>query len=169
MRHASALGFTRSAGGRLGAAVIYVVIAVGLVYVVQMRLTPDHERAAAASATRRPPVGEDHTAHLTLVATYAVERWTVQAAGKDLPAQATSQATSAQEWHGDLHTNEQSIDVFIHAEPHDPLTSGACAVRAILSTSSGMTTSRIVWGEGSVAAQLSFPLVVPAAAGGTIP
>lgn len=165
MRPGAALGFTRSAGVRVSAALVYVIIAVGLVYIVQVGMSPARARVAGAVLDQRPATAEHFPVTLTITATYVVEQWTVQIAGKDL----TAARLSAQEWQGDLLLMDRTASLFIQAQPHNPLASGPCALRATLTASNRAATTQILWGEGSVAAAVSLTLSPSLTAGSIAP
>jgi hypothetical protein len=150
MRQATWLGFSRSALRRLSVAGLYAIAAVSLVLLVQGYLgrhdTSVRERPSSPAAER---------ASLTLTATYAVETWTVQCQGRDLPMH----TTGSHDWRGEIPVSVgsmRSAEVFVHAEPHDALASGPCALRATLTTASGGSTTQVLWGDGAIAAPITL-------------
>jgi hypothetical protein len=153
------LGFTRSAAWRLAGAGAYLIAAGALLVAIQARgagRPPGAPPAAPAPSPASSPAPRGLT--LTLTATYAVARWTVELDGvAQLPSAAT-----AQDWHGRIAPRSPGAEIYIHGEAADPLGSAPCALRVAVTDGGAGVRSEVLWGEGSVSARVA---ALPAAAG----
>lgn len=138
-------GFAASAGLRLAGAATFALLAFGSVVVIEGGGDPP-------AITAHPAQSPDASGRLRIDATFAVARWTVQIGGKDVVPTSSSPQRFEADIHGELAT------VFIQAEPGDPTSTAAGALRWTLSNtgggpSSGHSSERtgMLWGEGTVA------------------
>lgn len=129
-------GFAASAGLRLGGALAFALLAFGSVLVIEGGGDPPAITASTEAART--------SGHLVIEATFPVARWSVQIQGKDVVPTVSSTQRFEAELNGELAT------VFIQAEPADPTSNAAGALRWTFAGQSGRQ-SGLLWGEGTVA------------------
>lgn len=130
-------GFSGGVGLRLVGVAAFALFALMAVLVVERGGDPPAIIAAA-------PVASTSSGRLVLETTYPVTRWTVQVQGQDVVAA----LQSAQRFEADVSGDGATI--FLQAEPADPTSSAAVALRWTLAGKSG-----VLWGEGGVAGTLA--------------
>jgi hypothetical protein len=130
-------GFSGGVGLRLVGVAAFALFALVAVLVVERGGDPP----AIVSAV---PVVATTSGRLVLETTYPVARWSVQVQGKDVVA---TQKT-AQRFEADVSGDGATI--FVEAEPADPSSTAAGALRWTLAGKSG-----VLWGEGTVAGTLT--------------
>ncbi len=147
MASAGGFGFTRSAAWRLAGAGAYLV-AVGALLLALLGRSGGPPGAPAVAA---PPPTAPAQATLTLTATYAVARWTVELDG----VAQTPDVVTAQTWQAHLRLAAPGAEVYLHGEPADPLNGGPCALRVSFAEGSHPPRTTVLWGEGGVSARIA--------------
>jgi hypothetical protein len=131
------LGFSGGAAQRLAGVALFALVAVaGVLAVEHGTVAPP----AAPIDTGAPAVN----GALVLETTYPVERWTVQAQGREVVAS----ASTAQRWEGIVGGDRATI--FVQADAADAIGAAPVALRWRFAGRSG-----VLWGEGSVAGTLA--------------